>query len=169
MLRQVTMAGAAVMAVSACSTSPDSSDERTAGVYAAVIRAVAEEGPADFRALEGHDDRVVYAGPLGDEVEIPLEVQVAVVEALRENDYATVRFVDDWEEAVDTDDTTEPVLEEGVLVLLGEVPEDGTPLAVDVQLYVNSFYEVGFAAEVTDDADVWSAVVEEQSGPAQNT
>lgn len=163
------MAGAAVLAVSACSTSPGSSDERTAGVYAAVIRAVAEEAPADFTALEGHGDRVVYAGPLDDEVGIPLEVQVAVVEALREDDYATVRFVDDREEAIDTDDTAEPVLEDGVLVLLGEVPENGTPLAVDVRLYANSFYEVGFTAEVTDESDSWVAEVEERSGPVEDT
>lgn len=154
MLRQVTMAGTAALAVGACTTSPDSSEDRTAGVYAAVIQAVAEEGPGEFMSLEGHAERVVYAGPLGDEVEIPLGVQVMVVEALRENDFATVRFVDDREEAVDASVEAEPVLEDGVLVLLGDVPEDG-PTTVEAELYVTADDVEDFAAHAAEESDSW--------------
>lgn len=148
------MVGAAVLAVSACGT-PDSSDERTAGVYAAVIAAVAEEGPGEFRALEGHAERVVYAGPLEDDVEIPLEVQVAVVEELRNEDYATVRFVDDREEAVAAGTEGEPVLEDGVLVLLGDVSENGEA-TVEAELYVHADDVAGFTVHADEASGDWS-------------
>src|SRR5690625_1528751 len=47
MLRQVTIVGAAALALSGCGDA-NSADERIAGAYAAVLQAVADEGPGPF-------------------------------------------------------------------------------------------------------------------------
>jgi hypothetical protein len=100
-----------------------STTEREARVYAAVIEALAPDGPEPSPETD-EPDRVVYAGSLDVDGPIPLEVQAAVVEELVE--FATVRFVDEKAEA----------MEDGVLVLLGAVPNGRSP-SVTAERYVD--------------------------------
>lgn len=110
-----------------------STTEREARVYAAVIEALAPDGPEPSPETD-EPDRVVYAGSLDVDGPIPLEVQAAVVEELVE--FATVRFVDEKAEAIDDAEENEPVLEDGVLVLLGAVPNGRSP-SVTAERYVD--------------------------------
>lgn len=152
MLRELTILGTVTLAAGACSTG-SSEDERAAAVYVAVIRAVADEGPGDFEPDDGYDDRVVYAGPLG-EATIPLAVQEIVVNDLRDADFATIRFVDDRDEAVRSDRTDEPVLEDGVLVLVDEVP-DGDSLELTAERYLDADTIADFTVHTVADDDEW--------------
>lgn len=154
MLREITILGTVALATGACGAE-SSDDERAAGVYAAVIRAVADAGPGDFSPDDGYDDRVVYAGPLDADVEIPLEVQATVIDQLHADDFATIRFVDDLEEAVRPGKTDEPVLEDGVLVLVSEVPADDDAPTVRAHRYVDVDTVSDFTAHASEADDDW--------------
>ena len=137
MLRRLTTLVAITLATVSCGSDGADATDRDAGVYVAVIRALAlgEAGEGTPGGTIDELDRVVYVGPLDDEQAIPLEVQAAVVEQLDE--LATVRFVDERAEAIDDDDEDAPVLEDGVLVLVGPVPAGGGP-SVDAERYVDA-------------------------------
>lgn len=139
-LRRLTSLVAITLAVVSCGSDGADATDRDARVYVSVIRALApgepdERGQPDPAATTGELDRVIYVGPLDEEQAIPLEVQAAVVEQLV--DFATVRFVDERAEAIDDRDHRAPVLEEGVLVLVGPVPAGGRP-TVDAERYVDA-------------------------------
>jgi hypothetical protein len=125
MLRRLTFLVAAALAVGSCGSEDKPTTERDAGVYAAVIRALAPEEPGDLGTEVDELDPTVYVGPLDDDVEISLEVQVAVVDDLE--DFATVTFVDSSDEAIDDTKEGEPVLKNGVLLLLSAVPTEPSP------------------------------------------
>jgi hypothetical protein len=154
MQRQLTIIGTTSLLAVSCGMA-GSADERTAEVYVAVIQAVADAGPGDFSPDDGYEDRVIYAGPLDDNVEIPLEVQATVVEELRDADFATVRFVDEQQEAVRADEEHEPVQERGVMVLLGDVPE-GSEIAVQVHRYLDNTETASFTVEAVEMDDTWT-------------
>lgn len=136
MLRRLTPLLALTLAAVSCGSNGTSATDREANVYVTLIRTLAPTEPAERRPGDDSDepDRVVFAGPLDEQQAISLEVQAAVVEQLEE--FATVRFVDEPAEAIDDTDNREPVLEDGVLVLLGPVPSGRTP-SVDAERYVD--------------------------------
>jgi hypothetical protein len=153
MVRLLTILTPFGLAAGAACGVTDSADERTVGVYVAVIQAVAEEGPGEFGPGEGAE-RVIWAGPLEAGMEITLEDQVAVVEQLKEEDFATVRFVDEGGEAIDDDEDGQPARQDGLLVLLGEIP-DGPAPTVRAQRYLH-VEEIGdFSAAVEQRAGAW--------------
>jgi len=119
-----------------CGSDGTSATDREADLYATLIRALAPSAPAEPRPSDQIDelDRVIFAGSLDEQQAISLEVQAAVVEQLEE--FATVRFVDERAEAIDPTDDREPVLEDGVLVLLGPVPSGRTP-SINAERYVD--------------------------------
>jgi hypothetical protein len=96
-------------------------------VYAAIVTSVAGAEAAD------ESTPIVYVAPLGNDKPIPLNVQVAVVDSVA--DAAVLRFVDKAEQAINQDDDTEPVIDDAVLVRLGEVPESGASVNVPGELY----------------------------------
>ena len=136
MLRRLTPLLAITLATVACGSDSASPTDRESDVYATLIQALAPSEPTERATSEEIDelDRVVYAGSLDEEQPISLEVQAAVVEQLE--DFATVRFVDERAEAIDDTDDREPVLEDGVLILLGRVPSGRKP-SVDAERYVD--------------------------------
>jgi hypothetical protein len=146
---------AVTLAAGSCGSGGPSEHEREANVYAAVIRALAPDGPADLGAETDELERVVYAGSLDEENAIPLEVQAAVVEVL--DDFATIRFVDEKAEAIDEVEDREPVLEDGVLVLLGAVPAGRSP-SVDAERYVDLENDEQFQVSLERSNDDWSIV-----------
>jgi hypothetical protein len=146
---------AVTLAAGSCGSGGPSEHEREANVYAAVIRALAPDGPADLGAETEELERVVYAGSLDEENAIPLEVQAAVVEVLE--DFATIRFVDEKAEAIDEVEEGEPVLEDGVLVLLGAVPAGRSP-SVDAERYVDLDNDEQFHVSLERSNDEWSIV-----------
>lgn len=157
MLRRLTTLVAITLAVVSCGSDGADATDRDAGVYVAVIRALAP-GEAGERTPGGtidELDRVVYVGPLDDAQHIPLEVQAAVVEQLDE--LATVRFVDERAEAIDDDDEEAPVLEDGVLVLVGPVPAGARP-SVDAERYVDAGDAARLRVRLEPTDGAWEAV-----------
>jgi hypothetical protein len=122
-----------------------SEDEREANVYALVIRTLASDEPIGTDATPDELDRIVYVGSLDAERTISLDVQAAVVETLE--DFATIRFVDEMGEAIDDSADGEPVLEDGVLLVLGAVPTGRSP-SVEAERYVDlnddQHFRIGF-------------------------
>ena len=108
------------------------SDElsREAQVYAATIREVVRHQPPppdDPDALP-----VVYVVAVG-ETTIPADVQAEVASELR--DEAEVQFADERDEAVDEDVEDAPVLDNGVLIAVGELSPDADRVSMEVEVY----------------------------------
>ena len=139
---------AVTLAVGACGSGDPSEHEREANVYAAVIRVLALDEPADPGAETEELDRVVYVGSLDEERAISLEVQAAAVEMLEDDEKA---------EAIDETEDGEPVLGDGVLVLLGAVPTGRSP-SVDAERYVDLDDHEHFQVSLGRSNDEWSIV-----------
>ena len=155
MLRRLTFLVATTVAVGSCGTEDGQSVERGAQVYAAVIRALVSEPPGHPDTEAEGSDRVVYAGPLDEKADISLGVQVAVVEELDE--FATIRFVDARNEAIDDHRRDRPVRESGVLVLLGAVPDGRTP-SIEAARYVDVDDAARFRVKVERSRGQWRVV-----------
>jgi hypothetical protein len=129
--RQWAFAGVVVVAIGAsCDGPADEEMSREAQIYlAAVAEVVAEQVPPT-----SDDDElpVVYVAPVG-ESDIDATVQAEVAGELR--DEADVRFADDRSEAVLEDEAGMPVRDEGMLIAIDEVPAEGDPVDVEVEVY----------------------------------
>jgi hypothetical protein len=127
----------ALAAVGSCGGNGDqvSSAERDAGVYEVVLRdlVLADLPP------KAEDDPLPVVYVFGaDGTTVPVDIQVNVVKML--NDEAEIRFVDAREDAVleeapEGDDREEPVRDDGVLVTFGALPETGSTIVVEVDIY----------------------------------
>ena len=146
---------AVALAVGSCGSGDPNEHEREANIYAVVIQALAPDEPARPGAEIEELDRVVYAGSLDEEHAISLEVQAAVVEMLE--DFATIRFVDEKAEAIDDTADGEPVLDDGVLVLLGAVPTGRSP-SIDAERYVDLDCDKRFRVSLERSDNEWSIV-----------
>ena len=151
----VAAAMATTLAVGSCGSGDPSEHEREANIYAAVIQALAPDESTDAGAEADELDRVIYAGSLDEEHTISLEVQATVVEMLE--DFATLRFVDEKAEAIDDTDDGEPVLEDGVLVLLGSVLTGRSP-SIDAERYVDLDDDEHFRISLERSDNEWSIV-----------
>jgi hypothetical protein len=122
-----TVALATLMLVG-CNDEPSADDpnQRLIDIYAAVIPEVATIDHPDL-TVDEPVEAVVYVAPR-ENVSINIEVQLGVVRALEE--WADIRFIDEFEEAIDTGEPSQPVRDGSVLVGLGMVSE-GT-IEVDV-------------------------------------
>jgi hypothetical protein len=156
----VSVVVATLFVVTACGDdggSGDNTSSRDSDVYAAIVRSVAADQPH-----EEDETPVVYVTPFPNEKPIPLDVQVGVVDSVA--DEATVRFVDEEEQAVNKDAEGAPVVDDGVLVRIGTVPEEGTTVTVPAELYHNDNDIVPTEYEVTEGTDSWTATQQTPSG-----
>lgn len=123
------MAVVVVLAVSCGDSNGDASADLEVPVYAELIRRVV--GDAPFAEVDDPKDVAVFVHPLEDDP-IELDIQVEVLRELDE--FATVRFVDSFVEAVEEDEPEVPVLEDGVVVGLGELrPLEGSDESFEVR------------------------------------
>jgi hypothetical protein len=105
-------------------------DDRAIAIYSAVIRALAPpEGETPTTPLS----EPVFVVAADERAPISLEVQAGIVDELHE--FATIRFVDERSEAIDTADEDEPVHQDGVLITLGKIPRGGTNVTIEAQRY----------------------------------
>jgi len=148
------LAGASVavtaVAMAGCGSSSDAEDSRPAEVYVATIeRVLADEKPST-----GDDAlAVVYVVPLG-ENEIDATVQADVASEL--HDVADVRFADERSEALDEDEHGKPVLDDAVLVAIGDVAERGNPVEVEVEVYRSEADSSSRLFTVSRRSSVWT-------------
>jgi hypothetical protein len=119
----------ATLTSAGCDGSDDDEPARQAQVYVATIRDVLDEQrpPSDPDVLP-----VVYVVG-GGQSNVPADVQAEVVVELHED--ADINFEDERSDALLVEDDTAPVRNEGILVIIGEVPPEGDPVDVDVEVY----------------------------------
>jgi hypothetical protein len=152
-MRRAAIALVVALLLAACggrgSGAPNES-QRDAGVYQAVLSAVAEhEAPP----VAGNPP-VIYAVP-GTRDPIPAQVQVDVVKALK--DSVTLRFADERSEAIDETKDGKPVHDEGLLVTLSPVPPTGTELQLPVDVYRNVNDQHRLTVSLTQGPTAWTA------------
>jgi hypothetical protein len=102
---------------------------REGHVIIATVRDVLTEQPPP---ADPDDLPVVFVVGVG-EHEIGADVQAEVTRELDED--AVVRFADERDEAVEEDEAHVPVIDAGVLLVLGEVPGEGDTVEVAVEVY----------------------------------
>lgn len=125
--------------------------QRLVDIYAAAVEAVV----AEARPLpdDGDEPLAVYLEARED-TEISAEVQVGVVDALEP--WASVRFIDSLEEAVEVDADGAPVRGDGVLVGLGVVGDGLASTTVMVDRYEGPDRTSVFEVDVVRRRGEWS-------------
>jgi hypothetical protein len=108
-------------------------DARTAAVYNSVLTWVLDAEPGVGAAEK--PEWTLFVAPRS-EIRIDLDVQVAVIEALDPSIF--VRFVDERAEAVHDDVADNAVRDDGILVGLGAVEQEGDSVEVYVDRYRNA-------------------------------
>jgi hypothetical protein len=113
----------------ACSSpSPENPQVRASAVYDTVVRWFAARSTAD------PDPLPVFIEPRGEGASIELDVQAELVKSTK--DVATVRFIDTRAEALVTkDDGTVVVADDGTLIRLAPVVEEGKKVRLDVDVH----------------------------------
>lgn len=140
-------------AVGGCGTDAEEAArvERSAAVYADIVRDAL--GDDAFEGLDDPEDLVVQLYPLGGDQTIALDVQVEVLERL--SGFATVRFVDEFEEAVREDEPGVPVLADGIALGLGTIDAAGSQ--VDAVRYRGEEAVTGLTYVARRGDDEWTA------------
>ena len=142
-----------------CQRSParDNATGRVAGVYAAVIVALADKADGDHRP-------VVFVTVTAETKPIVLEVQAAVLTALV--DKVTVRFVDADVEAIDAASADRAVTT-GVLLRVGAVPTSGDRFEMEVERYRSVADRERVTLSVVSGPGGWTATVT-STGPVRS-
>ena len=143
---------AIVGAGAGCDSPNDDEVSRDGHVYIAAIREVLTEQPPP---PEPDELPVVFVVGIGEE-DIAADVQAEVLRAL--DDDAVVRFADERAEAVAEDEPDVPVLDAGVLLVVGEIAGDDDAIEVEVDIEV-----------YRSDQDWSKRVLTIASGPSQWT
>ena len=96
----------------------------------------------------------VFIEPRGEGARISLDVQAELIEATK--DIANVRFLDERSEGLVENDGTFAVKDEGILIRLGPVVEEGAHVLLDVDIWksVDTFDEVRF--ELRRSGNTWA-------------
>jgi hypothetical protein len=138
----------------------DDPNQRLIDIYSAAIPAIVTYERPDLAALDELDTVVYVAAREG--VDIALDVQIGVVVALDE--WATIRFIDEFEEAIVGDESEQQVRDGGVLVQLGAVPEGVTTVELGADRYERADHLLSFELSLQRRGGEWSVV-----GPVEAT
>jgi len=143
-----------MFAVAACTdgsdTTPTADEVVAADAYIAVVGwEVGEHEPVIDEKGE-IELPVVYIAPAGGST-IDVGIQAAVVEATV--DIAIVRFADEAVEAVDSDTEGEPVKDNGILLIVDDMPEPSRTIEVGLVRYRSIEDDSTLTIEVTASTD----------------
>ena len=145
----------ATFSVAACADDdPDDPNQRRIDIYSAVIPPVATHERPDLTVDEPLDV-VVYVAPR-ENVDINIDVQVGVVHALE--DWADIRFIDEFEEAIDPAEPRQPVRDGSVLIGLGAIPDGPSSVQVTADRYEFADELTTFEIELRRRGGEWSIV-----------
>jgi hypothetical protein len=131
-VRLIPLLAAVLVSLASCGATHDhAADDRAIAIYSAVVRVLitAPAGEPPTTAPSG-PVFVVAADP---RTRISLEVQAGVADAL--HSLATIRFLDNRSEALDTTEPSQPVHNGGVLITLATVPPGDTAVTIDALRY----------------------------------
>lgn len=160
MAMAIGIAGATVIA--SCSSDGESADdtvEDTAAVIALVNWAAGEMPPEVDQNGDVEPPIVYVATESGGRLDAGL--QASVVEDTAET--ATVRFADDRSEAVDDTSELLPVHDDGVMLVIGDLPEPAVSLTIDVEWYRSVDQSSNLVVTITAGAG-GAAVTDSSSG-----
>jgi hypothetical protein len=120
---------AIVSVMAACSSpSPENPEVRAGAVYDTVVRWFAQSSSTD------PDPLPVFIESRGEGASIQLDVQAELIKSTQ--DVATVKFIDSRDEALITqEDGTVVVADDGILVRLAPVIEEGRKVRLDVDVH----------------------------------
>ena len=131
-------------------TSTDTSEVAASGAFIAVI----DWEVSEYEPIVNDDGDVelpvVYVAPAGGGT-IDVGIQAAVVEATVET--AIVRFADEAGEALYTDIEGEPVKDDGVLLIVGDMPDSSRTIELGVVRYRSIDDDSTLTIEITASAD----------------
>jgi hypothetical protein len=131
--------------------------DRLGEAYVAVLSSVLP----DVVTTEDDSLPVLYLWEFA-EVPMSLDDQVVVIDQF--DDTHDVRFVDQFDAAVDADQPTIPPRDEGLLVGLGPIPVD-SPHSVRVELYENADEVTALLVTLVTTDDNWTVTEEEPVTP----
>lgn len=101
--------------------------------------------------------------------EEPFSAPVQARVASNVNDEVDVRFADDRDEAVDAEQPGAPVRDRGILLIIGKVTAEESPMTVDVEVYRSTTQFSRRVVTFSRRGDAWTAsehsVVEEMDVP----
>ena len=100
-------------------------------------------------ASAGSDSDVVS----DDGSSIAPDAQAGVVKAMKDD--ATVRFADTRDETLELEAEDAPVKDHAVLVLVGPVPDEGSPIDLAVEVYRNSEDHQDYTLQLDGDGADW--------------
>jgi len=152
--------GIATIVVAACSSDGESAQGTVADTAAvtALVNWAAGEMPPEVDENGDAEPPVVYVTTESDGT-LDAGLQASVVEETA--DTATVRFADDRAEAIDDTSEVMPVHDDGVMLVIGDLPDPARTLTVDVEWY-RSIDETSTLV-VTITADPSGAIVTDSS------
>jgi hypothetical protein len=154
------VAGASLMAAGCGSDDPDEPPESMA--TDAVLTALVDwEVESDAAPTTTDDETLVVYITASNGDTIDAAVQASVVAAT--TDDATVRFADDRSEAIDDQSDDQRVHDDGVLLVVGELPVDAPPSDVTVERYRDVDDASVFILTVTPNGD-GASVTGEKAG-----
>ena len=125
----VLLAGVGAAVQTGCSGSAGDAVSRDAQVYVATIRDVLAEQPPPE---EPDVLPLVYVVGVG-EHDIPADVQAEVLGELDGD--ADIKFADQRSDVVLENDEEAPVRDDGVLIAVGDLPQDVDPVELNVEIY----------------------------------
>jgi len=149
MLRAKAMIALAVCVTFGCS-SQSPSEVRAGDVYDAAVRWLASEHSDD------PDPLPVFVEPRGEGTAIKLEVQADVVDQV--SDVAELRFIDARAEAIVTEDDRDMVRDDGILIRLGPVIEDGDRVRLEVDRWIGDERFTTLVFTLRREGDVWKPI-----------
>ncbi len=123
------MLAAIVSLTAACSAaSPENPEVRAGAVYDSIVQWFADESTDDPEPLP------VFIEPRGEGATIQLDVQAELIKSAQ--DFATVKFIDSRDEALVTDEDGKTVVaDDGILIRLAPVVEEGDKVRIDVDVH----------------------------------
>ena len=128
-------------------------DDRAIAIYSSVIRAVVPPAGGKPTVPLSEPVFVVAADPRSP---ISLQVQAGMVDMLHR--FATIRFVDERSEAVDTNDPRRPVHERGVLITLGDIPPGRTAVTIEGERYERIGVSTAYRVTLRSVGTTWEPV-----------
>jgi hypothetical protein len=129
-MRALVLVTVMLLVAMACGAAPGPQDARAVAIYSTAIRVVLTEARPQASTARRRGPVFVLAA---NERTLSLEVQAGVADAL--NGYATIRFVDDRAEAIESTEPLKPVHDHGVLLTLGKIPRGHNSVIIEVQRY----------------------------------